>query len=90
MCRALAGKILTFLTCMPAGDSKNEPHQEQKPSFFFQCGRAITWKHTLQPGAPRFNRTNAAAPLQRLSARAAKERQEKNNNQNSNGVFFSS
>jgi hypothetical protein len=33
---------------------------------------------------------DAAAPLQRLSARAAKERQEKNNNQNSNGVFFSS
>ncbi len=34
--RALAGKILT---CMPAGDSKNEPRQEKKTSFFFQCGR---------------------------------------------------
>ena len=31
--RSLAGKILN---CMPAGDSKNEPHQEEKPSFFFQ------------------------------------------------------
>jgi len=36
-----ASKILTFLKCMPAGDSKNEPHQEKKPSFFFQRGRAI-------------------------------------------------
>jgi hypothetical protein len=45
--RALAGKILTFLTCMPAGDSKNEPHQEKKPSFFFQCGRAITHQKVI-------------------------------------------
>jgi hypothetical protein len=56
--RALAdGQILT---CMPAGDSKNKPHREKKPSFFFQCGRAITWKQDIkhqQPAAPRHNHT---------------------------------
>ena len=36
--RALAGKILTFLTCMPAGDSKNEPHQEKSLLSSFSVG----------------------------------------------------
>jgi len=61
MCRALAGKILTFLTCMPAGDSKNE-HGNTHCSHRRQDSIA---------------QRDAAAPLQRLSARAAKERQEK-------------
>jgi hypothetical protein len=139
---------------MPAGDSKNEPHREKKPSFFFQCGRAITRKQDIehqQPAVPRHNHTTrcsagtfaapqrarsqgktrkkqqskwfffppeervpfsqprkddgvrvatARAPSQRLSAHAmgqhnnqkgaigAKERQERNNNQN--GFSFSS
>ena len=56
--RALAGGQI--LTCMPAGDSKNEPHREKKPSFFFQCGRSITRKQDIkhqQPAAPRHNHT---------------------------------
>ncbi len=56
--RALAGGQI--LTCMPVGDSKNEPHREKKPSFFFQCGRAITRKQDIkhqQPTAPRHNHT---------------------------------
>jgi hypothetical protein len=44
--RALAGGQI--LTCMPAGDSKNEPHREKKPSFFFQCGRPITRKQDIK------------------------------------------
>ena len=31
-CAFACGQIMT---CMPAGDSKNEPHREKKPSFFF-------------------------------------------------------
>jgi len=33
---------------MTAGDSKNEPHREKKPSFFFQCGCAITRKQYIK------------------------------------------
>ena len=33
---------------MPAGDSKNEPHREKKPSFIFQCGHAITRKQDIK------------------------------------------
>ena len=86
--RALAGKILT---CMPAGDSKNEPHQEKKPSFFFQRGRAINMETHISSQRRQDSiaqRDAVLEPLQRLSARAAKERQQRNNNQN--GVFFSS
>jgi hypothetical protein len=31
-CARAGGQILT---CVPAGDSKNEPHREKKPSYFF-------------------------------------------------------
>jgi len=70
MRRALAGKILSFLTCMPAGDSTNEPHQEKKPSFFFQHAQSHGNTHQ-QPAAPRFNRTT------RCSAGAFAEKKKK-------------
>ncbi len=61
--------------------TKNEPHQEKKLSFFFQCGRAITRKHTLQPGAPRFNRTTRcsgafAAPQRARSQGKTRKKQQ--------------
>ena len=37
-----------ILTCMPAGDIKNKLHWVKKPSFFFQCGRAITRKQDIK------------------------------------------
>ena len=83
--RALAGKILT---CMPAGDSKNEPHQEK--AFFLLSVWEDNHMEThisSQRRQDSITQCDAAlAPLRRLSARTAKERQQRNNNQN--GVFF--
>jgi len=88
--QVLAGKILT---CMPAGDSKNEPHQEKSLLSSFSVGAQSHGNTHQQPAAPRFNRTTrlnlgtfAFAAPQR--ACAAKERQQRNKYQN--GVFFSS
>ena len=87
---SVASKILTFLTCMPAGDSKNEPHQEKKPSFFFQRGRAINMETHIssQRGEDSIAQCDAQRwrlCMQRLSARPAKERKKRNNNQK---VYF--
>jgi hypothetical protein len=78
--RALAdGQILT---CMPADDSKNEKNCLSSFSVGAQSQGNKTSNITITQSDA------APAPLQRLSVRAAKERQERNNNQN--GYFFSS
>ena len=86
--RVLAGKILT---CMPAGDSKSEPHQEKNLLSSFSVGAQSHGNTHQQLAAPRFNRTtrlNLGAFAAPQRACAAKERQQRNKYQN--GVFFSS
>jgi hypothetical protein len=83
MRRALAGNILTFLTCMPAGDSKNEPHQEKKPSFFFQRGRAINMETHISSQRRQDSiaqRDAALAPLHAAPQRARSQGKKKRNN----------
>jgi hypothetical protein len=55
---------------MPAGDSKNEPHLEKKPSFFFQCGRTITRKHTSAASGAKIQSHNAMQRWRLCSASA--------------------
>jgi hypothetical protein len=55
---------------MPAGDSKNEPHQGKKPSFFFQCGRTITRKHTSAASGAKIQSHNAMQRWRLCSASA--------------------
>ena len=85
--QVLAGKILT---CMPAGDSKNEPHQEKKSSFFFQCGHAITRKHTSAASGAKIQMHNVIESWCLCSASALARSQGKTTKKNQNGVFFSS
>ena len=84
VCTRPGGQILT---CMPAGDSKNEPHQGKKPSFFFQCERAITRKQDIkhqQPAAPSHNHTTGcsvgafAAPQRKHSQGKTTKKQQSN------------
>jgi hypothetical protein len=87
--RALAGKILTFLTCMPAGDSKNEPHQEKKPSFFFHCGRAITWKHTSAASSAKIQSHNTMQRWHLCSSASARAQPRKDNKDTTIKIVFS-
>ena len=72
--RALAGKILK---CMPAGDSKNEPHQGKKPSFFFQFGHLITQKHISAASGAKIQSHNAIESWRLCSASACARSQGK-------------
>jgi len=87
MRRVLAGKILSFLTCMPSGDSKNEPHQGKKPSFFFQRGHAITWKHTSAASDAKIQSHNAMQRWRLCSASACVQPRKEKKKQQSKSAF---
>jgi hypothetical protein len=80
-----------ILTCMPAGDSKNEPHREKKPSFFFQCGRAITRKQDIkhqQPAAPRHNHTTRCSAGAFAAPQRARSQGKTRKKQQSKWIFL--
>jgi hypothetical protein len=72
---------------MPAGDSKNESHQEKKPSFFFQCGRAITRKHTSAASGAKIQSHNAMQRWRLCSASARAQPMKYNKETTINMVF---
>jgi hypothetical protein len=73
---------------MPAGDSKNEPHQEKKHSFFFQCGRAITRKHTSVASSAKIQSHNAIQRWRFCSA-SARTQPRKDNKETTIKMVFS-
>jgi hypothetical protein len=74
---------------MPAGDSKNEPHQEKKPSFFFQCGRTITWKHTSAASGAKIQSHNAMQRWHLCSSASARAKPRKDNKDTTIKIVFS-
>ena len=87
---SVASKILKFLTCMPAGDSKNEPHQEKKAFFLLSAWARNQHGNThQQPAGRRFNctmRCAALAPLHAAPQRAPSQGKKKKKQQ-SKSVF---
>jgi hypothetical protein len=80
--RALAGNILT---CMPAGDSKNEPHQEKKPSFV----RTHRNERTKAPAAPPHKPSNDMMPRAPFSAPRRSQGKTRRKKQQSKWIFLS-
>jgi hypothetical protein len=72
----------------PGADSKNEPHQGKKTSFFFQCGRAITWKHTSAASGAKIQLHNAMKRW-RLCSASARAQPRKGNKETTIKMMFS-